>query len=264
MNTILTEIMQHKQQEVAARRAEQPVSELLALCKERPAPLGFLGALRGAEVAVIAELKKQSPTAGIIKEHAEVSAIVRSYQQNGAAAISVLTDSAYFGGSLRDLSAVRNEVDMPLLRKDFILDAYQIAQARAFGADAVLLIAAALDHALLRELLAAAREYGLQPLLEVHTVREADRVLTEAVDLIGINNRNLDTFTVDLNTTAEVVQIVPREVCVVSESGITSRADIEALATHGVDAVLIGETLMRQPHPGEKLIEFTGVEKCSR
>ena len=264
MNDILKNILRDKKMEIGASQAKVPISRLFELAEKQESPVSLTDALDRETVAVVAELKKQSPTAGVIKENADIGGIAESYAENGAAAISVLTDFPYFGGTVQDLALVRKRVNLPLLRKDFILEPYQIVEARAFGADAVLLIAAALEQPQIVELIAAAAEVYMQPLVEVHTEREADRVLCENVQLLGINNRNLNTFEVDLQTTERVMKIIPEEVKVISESGIKSPEDVENIGQWGVDAVLIGETFMRQPEPGIALKPFVGVAKCSR
>ncbi len=264
MNDILKNILRDKKMEIGASQAKVPISRLFEIAEEQVPPVSLTDALDRETVAVVAELKKQSPTAGVIKENADIGGIAESYAENGAAAISVLTDFPYFGGTLQDLAQVRHRVNLPLLRKDFILEPYQIVEARAFGADAVLLIVAALGQPQFVELLATAAEVRMQPLVEVHTEKEADRGLCENVSLLGINNRNLNTFEVDLRTTERVMKMIPEEVQVISESGIKSPEDVERLAQWGVDAVLVGETFMRHPEPGTALKPFVGVPKCSR
>lgn len=263
--SILEEIVQNKKKELTVAQKKAPVSTLLSAVRYLAEPLGFANALRmRADLGVIAEIKKASPSAGVICEDFDPVNIAEKYAENGAAAISVLTDETYFSGHTDHLQAVREAVDLPLLRKDFMIDPYQVVEARTCGADAILLIMAVLARGQCDELVATAREMDLDFLVETHSFRELERALSEDYGLIGINNRDLSTFTVDLATTEKLMEIVPPEVIVVSESGIKKRADIERLSKYGIDAVLIGETLMRQPDVGQALRDFTGVSKCPR
>ena len=263
--SILEEIVRNKKKELAAAQKKAPVSTLLSAVRYLDEPLRFANALRTrADLAVIAEIKKASPSAGVICEDFDPVNIAGKYAENDAAAISVLTDETYFSGHTDHLQAVREAVDLPLLRKDFMIDPYQVVEARTCGADAILLIMAVLSRRQCDELVATAREMDLDFLVEAHSFRELERALSEDYGLIGINNRDLSTLTVDLATTGKLMEIVPPEVTVVSESGIKKRADIERLSKYGIDAVLIGETLMRQPDVGKALLEFTGVAKCQR
>ena len=225
-----------------------------------PPPMDFTAALRGrAEIQVIAEIKKASPSRGVLAPDLDPVSIARAYARNGAAAISVLTEEPHFHGSLDFLGAIKQGLDgpgPPLLRKDFILEPYQLYESRAYRADALLLIVAALSNAELRELLGLAGDLGLQCLVEVHTVEEVGQAVEAGAKVIGINNRDLRTFKTTLETTAKVRPHIPQGCIVVSESGIANREDVARLAAMGVHAVLIGEALVTAPDPGTKLREF--------
>jgi indole-3-glycerol phosphate synthase len=253
---ILDRILQTKGEEVAADRARLPLAELQRQLPDCQASRGFAEALRSRslnDTAIIAEVKKGSPSKGIIRADFDPLAIARSYQAAGAACLSVLTDEQYFFGSLDYLTQIREVVELPLLRKDFIIDPYQVYQSRVAGADAILLIAAALDDGLLAELAALAADLQLDTLLEVHDQQELERALKIPVDLIGVNNRNLKTFITDLSITEHLAGRIPRHQLAVSESGIHSRADIERLQAAGAGAFLIGESLMREDDIKAKL-----------
>src|SRR6202030_2772222 len=216
-------------------------------------PRDFRAALeRGPAIQVIAEVKKASPSAGVLRADFDPVAIAQVYERHGAACISVLTDEPFFQGHLRYLEAIRAAVDRPLLRKDFLLDRYQLLEARAAGADAVLLIAEILGDDELPFLLKQAKELGLQALVELYERANLPRVLDAGARLIGVNNRDLRTFVVRLEHTLELAALMPRDVCLVSESGLRTRADLERLGAAGVRAVLIGETFMRAPDIGTK------------
>jgi indole-3-glycerol phosphate synthase len=239
---------------VAAKRSElislRPrAAALRAAAWAAAAAADFETALRRPGVAVIAEMKRRSPSAGEIRGVAAAADVARLYEQAGVAAISVLTDGPYFGGALADLEAVRAAVGLPLLRKDFTLDELQIYEARAAGASAVLLIARILDDAQLRDLGGVAAGLGLSALVEVHTAGEVERALAAGARVIGVNNRDLATFTTDLQLTVDLAPLVPPECVLVGESGIREAADVERLAVAGVDAVLVGESLMRAADP---------------
>jgi indole-3-glycerol phosphate synthase len=211
-------------------------------------PRSLRGALAGGgTISVIAEHKRRSPSAGLIREDRSLEEVVRAYERGGAAAISVLTEQARFGGSLADLEAARRVTELPILRKDFIVDTYQLHEALAAGADAILLIVAALDDRQLAALLAAAASLGLDVLVEVHDRMELDRATRVGARLIGINNRDLTTLQVDVRRTFELLGAIPDGAVVVAESGLSGRAQIDELDAAGVDAVLIGEALMRSP-----------------
>ncbi|HEY6007932.1 MAG TPA: indole-3-glycerol phosphate synthase TrpC [Geobacteraceae bacterium] len=263
---ILKQILYHKHEEVAAARAVQPLAELRArIADQEEQPRGFVRALRAAEESgwtpVIAEVKKGSPSKGVIRADFDPVAIAEIYEQNGAACLSVLTDERFFLGHLSFLPLLRETVRLPLLRKDFLYDPYQLYEARVAGADAVLLIAAMLDLPQLRDLAALARELGLDVLLEVHDEQELEMALRVNVELIGINNRNLRTFVTDLGTTERLARLVPGDRLVVAESGINSRADVVRLQQSGARAFLVGESLMREADIGAKLRDLLTEER---
>ncbi len=246
---ILQKILDHKRQEVAQAQARVPLAQLREKLSGLPAPRGFGRALRekaAQDTAIIAEVKKGSPSKGVIRADFDPVAIARGYQRAGACCLSVLTDSRFFLGELDYLTRIAEAVRLPLLRKDFVIDPYQIVEARVHGADAVLLIAAALDLDTLRRFAEQAGELGLDVLLEVHDEPELEMALQLPVELIGINNRNLQTFQTDLAVTERLLGLIPAGRLVVSESGITCRADIRRLQAAGASAFLIGESLMRE------------------
>ena len=266
MSSILDDIVTYKRQEIAAARARIPDAELedaILMGIASPAR-DFRLALEQADgCAIISEIKKASPSAGLLRADFDPVAIARIYEQNGAACISVLTDVPSFQGYLHYLDLVRHAVSPPLLRKDFILDRYQLLEARLAGADAVLLIAEILDEEALPRLLREASELGLHALVELYDRANLPRVLDSGARLIGVNNRDLHTFQTRLEHTLDLIADLPPDVCLVSESGIRSRGDIERLQNAGVRAVLIGETLMRAPDIGAKLRELRGVEETN-
>ena len=257
---ILDTIVESKRREVARLRAQgiaEPASE--------PAPpRGFARALRGDHLAIIAEAKKASPSKGVIAVDFDPVAIARDYEAGGASCISVLTDEEFFQGHLDYLHAVRAAVGLPVLRKDFIIDEIQVRQAACYGADAILLIAAILDGAQMRDLAAQAADSGMDVLVEVHDEGEAEVALAAGATLIGINNRNLKDFSVDIETTFRVMAGIPASVPVVSESGLRGREDIVRLAAHGVNAALIGESLMRAGDRIAGLRSLGGIEITPR
>jgi indole-3-glycerol phosphate synthase len=266
MSSILDRIVAYKRQEIAAARAQAPDTQLedAILRGVAPPARDFRFALEHADgMAIIAEVKKASPSAGLLRADFDPVAIARIYEQNGATCISVVTDEPSFQGHLHYLDAIRYEVSPPLLRKDFILDRYQLLEARLAGADAVLLIAEILDEAALPRLLREAAELNLQTLVELYDRANLPRVLASGARLIGINNRDLHTFQTRLEHTLDLVADLPSDVCLVSESGIRTRGDIERLQAAGVRAVLIGETFMRSPDMGAKLRELRGEGKKS-
>jgi indole-3-glycerol phosphate synthase len=261
MSSILDRIVAYKRQEIDAARRRIPDAQLEKRLSAAPPPRDFRAALeRGPGAGIIAEVKKASPSAGLLRADFDPVAIARTYEQNGAACISVLTDEPSFQGRLDYLTAIRAAVSPPLLRKDFILDRYQLLEARLAGADAVLLIAEILDETALPRLLREAGELGLQALVELYDRDNLPRVLASGARLIGINNRDLRTFQTRLEHTLDLMAALPPDVCLVSESGIRSRADIERLQAAGVRAVLIGETLMRADDPGAKLRQLRGLD----
>lgn len=261
MSDILERIVAAKRQEIERRRASAPVRELESrLANDAPPVRDFRAALtKGAQLGIIAEVKKASPSAGVLREDFDPIEIARCYEANGASAISVLTDEPFFQGHLSYLTAIRRAVAPPVLRKDFILDRYQLVEARLAGADAVLLIAEILGADELPTLLRQTHELGMQALVELYDRENLPRVLDAGAKLIGVNNRNLRTFVTSLDHTLELVKDIPADCCLVSESGIRTRADLQRLEAAGVAAVLIGETFMRAPDIGRKLRELRGV-----
>ena len=249
MPTILERIVETKRREVELLRPRR--EELRELALAAPPARSLTSALRSpGRVRLLAEIKRRSPSAGPIRADAEPAAIARAYETGGAAAISVLTDRDYFGGSLDDLRVVRSTVAVPVLRKDFVIDPVQLWEARAAGADAALLIVRILDADGLRDLLAGADDLGMDVLVEAHSEDELRRALAAGAKLVGINHRNLATFEVDLGLAERVAPDLPGGTVLVAESGIRSAADVDRLGEAGVDAVLVGESLMRQEHPG--------------
>ncbi|MCA9258838.1 MAG: indole-3-glycerol phosphate synthase TrpC [Planctomycetales bacterium] len=256
---ILAKIVASKQQEIAARKAQTSLAQLEATLADAPPVRDFLAALLGGgPIRLIAEVKKASPSAGVIRADFDPEQIAATYASHGASCISVLTDEEYFQGSLDYLRAIRRQVDVPLLRKDFILDRYQLVEARAAGADGVLLIAECLDDCQLRSLHRESLELGLTPLVELYEPENLPRVLDAGATLIGVNNRNLRTFEVDLAHTIRMRQAVPDDCVLVGESGIRTRADVERLEAAGVNAMLVGETLMRQSDIGAAVASLLG------
>lgn len=260
---ILKEIIAHKQEEVAAARHAASIPEIISRISDlEDTPRGFERHLRDAAAsewtAIIAEVKKGSPSKGIIRADFDPLEIAEIYQNNGATCLSVLTDERFFLGHLRYLALIRETVSLPLLRKDFICDPYQIYEARAAGADAILLIAAMLDLHQLQEYHALAQEIGLDVLLEVHDEHEMETALQTECTLIGVNNRNLRTFVTDLDTTRRLARMLSNDRLLVAESGINTRADIERLTADGAGAFLIGEALMREENIGKKMQELLG------
>ncbi|WP_366510656.1 indole-3-glycerol phosphate synthase TrpC [Moorena sp. SIO3F7] len=254
---ILEEIVWHKEKEIDQMRESLPLVELRKRVQTAPPPRDFLAALKSGKTspALIAEIKKASPSKGVIREDFDPVAIAQSYSQGGASAISVLTDQKFFQGSWENLAKVRAAVDLPLLCKEFIIYPYQMYMARSHGADAVLLIAAILSDQDLQYFIKIAKTLSITPLIEVHTQSELDRVLSlDGVTLVGINNRNLEDFSVDLQTTCQLLaaranQLLERGILVVSESGLHTNAHLDQVASAGATAVLIGESLVKQPDP---------------
>lgn len=245
----LEEICATKREEVAARRAERSVADLEALASEQSAPRGFLRALeekQQSDFGLIAEIKKASPSKGLIREDFRPADHARSYAAGGAACLSVLTDAPYFQGHEDYLAAARAACVLPVLRKDFMVDPWQVAEARAIGADAILIIVAALDNSQMVEIEHAAIEQGMDVLIEVHDAEELDRAAVLKSRLLGINNRNLKTFETDLATTEKLVARAPTDAVLVGESGIFTHGDCQRLSRAGVRSFLVGESLMRQ------------------
>lgn len=250
---LLEQIVERKPVEVQAAKDAVPLSELHNRIAEAPAPRGFASALAAEGLRTIAEVKKASPSAGLIREDFDPVRIATQYEQYGAACISVLTDEVGFQGSLQNLRDVHAGTSLPVLRKDFILDEYQVVEARAAGADCVLLIAECLEQVQLKDLFDAAVGFGMDVLIELYDRDNLERVLSVGPHLVGINNRDLRTFETKLEHTLDLLDQIPDDVTVVSESGIKTRADIDRLRSANVDAVLIGETFMRADHPGRAI-----------
>ncbi len=251
MSDVLSAICERKREHVASCKRERPLASLHALLSGGAAPRGFAAALRRATAeggpGLIAEIKRASPSRGVIRTEFDVAALASAYAAGGAACLSVLTDAPYFGGTLDDLACARAATALSALRKDFLLDPYQVAEARAGGADAILLIIAALDQAQAVELEDAAGEYGLDVLIEVHDEAELERALSLRSPLIGINNRDLKTLAVDISTTERLAPLIPSDRLVVCESGIGAPSDILRMRAVGVYCFLVGESLLRQP-----------------
>ena len=260
MNDILNQIVAVKREEVAAAVLIKPLAEVRATAEAQTKPRDFVGAIRGklaaGESAVIAEIKKASPSKGVIRADFRPAEIAADYAAHGAACLSVLTDRQFFQGAPEYLQAARAACALPVLRKDFLVDAYQVYEARAMGADAILLIAAALDLPTMRDFEAIARSFGLAVLVEVHNGDELDAALQLETPLIGVNNRNLRTFEVSLQTTLDLLPRIPADRIVVTESGILAGADVELMHRHGVGTFLVGEAFMRQERPGAALAEL--------
>jgi indole-3-glycerol phosphate synthase len=282
-STFLTKILDHKRTEVARQALKVPIAQLQANIAAAPPPRAFDVALRRpGRVALIAEVKKASPSKGVLVENFDPLALARTYAENGAAAISVLTDVRFFQGSLKYMQGIRALGDggwgmgdgkvppspilyppSPVLRKDFILDPYQVYEARAYGADALLLIVAALDDTTLAELLALTHELGMQALVEVHDEAELDRALALGAALVGVNNRDLHTFVTSLETTMRLAARLPadKRPLLISESGIATAADVALVREWGVDAVLVGEALVTAPDVAGRVRELVGATR---
>lgn len=258
--TILSRILARKDEEVALRRQAVSEEDLLALAEKQSAPRGFVAALNrriaAGDPAIIAEVKKASPSKGVIRDAYDPAAIATSYEAGGAACLSVLTDADFFQGHEDDLIAARSACALPVIRKDFITHAYQVAEARAIGADCILLIVAALDDQALTSLHARATELGMDVLVEVHDAAELERALALDLTLVGINNRNLHTFETDLDTTLALLPRIPEGVTVITESGILTRDDVTRMRQQRVEGFLVGEAFMRQDDPGLALKEL--------
>jgi indole-3-glycerol phosphate synthase len=259
--TRLDAIVQATRDEVERRKRERPLADLEREADRRPEGRPFHEALARPSTSLIAEHKRRSPSAGEIREGASVTAIVRAYERGGAAALSILTEERHFGGSLADLTEARAASELPILRKDFTVDPYQLVEARAVGADAVLLVVGSLESDALASLYQEARALDLDALVEVHDGNELETALEIDADLIGINNRDLQDFSVDIAKTFELLADVPAGKTVVSESGIVHREQVEELERVGVDAVLVGETLMRAADPEAACRELTRWEE---
>ena len=259
MSQILDQIVNAKRREVERLKEEVPLLQLERCIQRQSPPLNLAGALMGDSVGIIAEVKKSSPAKGLLRADFDAVSLASSYADNGAAAISVLTEADHFQGSIRHLEAIHAAVHprgVPVLRKEFIFDRYQVYEARAYGADAILLIVAILSPQVLKELLQLSQETWMQCLVEVHDEDELRVALDAGTDIIGINNRDLRTFETDLGVTERLARLVPREKIIVSESGITSREHIERAGRAGAHAVLVGEALVTAEDPGAKLREL--------
>lgn len=257
MSDILQRILATKRDEIARDMASVPGAEMERRARAARPPRDFVGAIKGriaaGRSAVIAEVKRASPSKGLLRDPFDPSAIARSYAGNGAACLSVLTDASYFQGSPAHLEAARSSCGLPVLRKDFMLEPYQVLQARAMGADCILLIVAALELRRMQELEAVATDLGMAVLVEVHDGGELELALGLRTPLLGVNNRNLRTFETRLETTLELLPAVPEDRVVVTESGILSAADVSRMRAAGVGAFLVGEAFMRAPDPGNAL-----------
>ena len=249
--TILERIVAAKRAEIAEAQRAVPLEELKST--KAPAVRDFVAALRAKRPAVIAEIKKASPSRGVLRENFDPAAIARSYEKGGAACLSVLTDREFFKGSSADLQAARSACSLPVLRKDFVIDPYQVHESRAMGADCILLIAACLSVNRMVELERAAHDAGMAVLVEVHDAAELEQALALRTPLLGINNRDLKTFETRLETTLGLLARVPKDRLVVTESGILSVSDVARMRAAGVEAFLVGDAFMRAPDPGEAL-----------
>lgn len=259
MSNILQQIVAHKREEIARTKAAVPAAQLQQQNASAPPVRDFVAALKARHpLGLIAEVKKASPSAGLIRAEFDPVSIARTYAEHGAACVSVLTDEKYFQGSLEYLTQIRAAIDLPVLRKDFIIDRYQVLEARAAGADAILLIAECLDDAELADLYGYAGELGMQCLVELYDPANLERVLRLDPPLVGVNNRNLKTMTTDLQHCITLRKQIPAEILMVGESGIHGRADVERLQNAGIHAILVGETLMKSPDIGAKVDQILG------
>ncbi|HET9679483.1 MAG TPA: indole-3-glycerol phosphate synthase TrpC [Gammaproteobacteria bacterium] len=264
MSNILDRILTVKAEEVAVGKARQPLSELRAQSGDMPSTRPFFAALKTAaqqnQRAVIAEVKKASPSKGVLRQGFDVAAIAKSYAAHNATCLSVLTDEQFFQGKLENLQIAQAACELPLLRKDFMVDVWQVHQARVAGADAVLLIVAALEDSQLQALAGVAAELNMAVLVEVHNAQELERALQLPTPLLGINNRNLHSFETRLETTLDLLPAIPQDKLVVTESGIHTTQDVTRLREAGINAFLVGEAFMRAPNPGEALAQLFGAE----
>ena len=255
---MLDRIIAQKREEVEQRKKAAPLTYLQERIAGQKPSLDLAPALKGDHIRLIAEVKKASPSRGLLSHDLNPGELAQTYAESGAAAISVLTEADYFMGSIEHLAAIRGAVDLPLLRKDFIFDNHQVYESRAYGADALLLIAGILSQGQLKELVSLSRGLGLRCLVEVHDEDEVEMAVLSEAEIIGINNRDLRTFAVDINTTRRLRPLIPKEKIVVSESGIKSRRDMEKLRKWGVDAVLVGEALVTAGDVRAKMKELIG------
>ncbi len=255
---ILNDIIRYKKEELSETKRMFPLADIKARASDAGPVRCFGKALTAAGIGLIAEVKKASPSKGVIRRDFDPVSIARTYEESGASCISVLTERKFFQGMLESLGNIRKAVGLPLLRKDFVIDEYQIFEARAAGADAILLIAACLEKQQVADFLGLAGQSGLDVLVESHTYKELDKSLMAGASIVGINNRDLATFTVSLQTTIDLLQDIPDDLTVVSESGIKTREDVLMLQKAGVDAILVGESLMREKDIGRKVKELLG------
>jgi indole-3-glycerol phosphate synthase len=255
-SNFLKKILAHKKHEVKTRKHQISEHTLRSRLEQANSPISLAKALSQDRLAVIAEIKKASPSAGVIRENFDPVQIAKAYVQAGANALSVLTDEQFFQGSLHFIEQMRAFVPIPILRKDFIIDPYQVLEARVFGADALLLIVAALDPSQLKTLFAKTSELGLEALVEVHSADEMKIAVDAGAKIIGINNRSLETFQIDLATTEQLAPLAPEGTILVAESGLHTQADLQRMIRAGVDAVLVGTHFMKQPDPGIALQQF--------
>lgn len=263
MDTYLDRILAATRARLSESRRHRSLGDLEGDARAQPSPRDFAGALQAEGISLIAEFKRRSPSKGVIRADATPARTARAYERGGARALSVLTEPEFFSGSLADLPAARGVTALPALRKDFVIDAYQVVEARAAGADAVLLIAAALgDPGRYADLAAAARDYGLAALVEVHDEWELDAAFAVEPAIVGVNQRDLKTFAVDTRLAIRLRARVPEGVIVVAESGIATRADVEALEEAEIDAVLVGESLMRAADPAAATAALLGREEA--
>ncbi|RMG50078.1 MAG: indole-3-glycerol phosphate synthase TrpC [Acidobacteria bacterium] len=253
---ILEKIFAAKRRAVEEAKKATPLADLMARARAMAPPRDFKGALMTGDLAVIAEVKKASPSQGPMAEQMDVAQQVRQYEEGGAAAISVLTEESFFGGHLEDLSKVKEAVSLPVLRKDFIFDPYQIWESRAAGADAVLLIASMLDMIALRQLIRLARQLRMTPLVEIHRLAELGKAMDAGADVVGVNARDLHTFVVDLGVPLSLAPVIPPGIIKIAESGIKTRADVDRLRRAGYHGILVGETLVRAERPAARLREL--------
>ena len=256
MKDILQEIIENKKEEIARRKEVFSIDLLESNCEEFDRKsFSMSNSIRESQSGIISEFKRRSPSKGWINEKADLLQITKDYQLNGASALSILTDNKYFGGKLEDIKAVRDSIDIPILRKEFIIDEYQLFQAKLIGADAVLLIAAALDKKRFIELSDMAHQLGMEVLLEIHSEKEMEYI-DDKVEMIGVNNRNLGTFVTDVKNSVAMVEKLPKDRVLISESGISSPSTIKMLKEKGFNGFLIGECFMREENPGDAFAKF--------
>jgi indole-3-glycerol phosphate synthase len=256
---ILDEIVKRKRERLKEVKIKNPLSDLKEKVRDLPETKDFKEAIKrekGEPIRLIAEIKKSSPSKGIIRDDLDPEEIANIYEEKGASAISVLTEEDFFKGSLSDLQEVRGKVKLPLLRKDFIFDPYQVYESRLNGADAILLISTILERAQIEDLRGLAEELRMDSLVEVHNLKDLDKALSAGAEIIGINNRNLDTLKVDIDTTFKLIKDIPEDKIVVSESGIKEREDVKRIGGERVDAILVGTALMEAPNIGKKVEEL--------